>query len=169
MIAEIGHFALILALGLSLLLTFVPSIGVITHHRVAARTAPALALGYCCFVWLAYLALTEGFINNDFSIAYVANNSNSALPLPLRISAVWGGHEGSLLLWLAFLSSWTAAVALSSRHWSVEMRARTLSILGALGIGFLLFILLTSNPFARLLPLFPVEGRDLNPLLQDFA
>jgi cytochrome c-type biogenesis protein CcmF len=169
MIAEIGHFALILALGLSLLLTFVPSMGVFTKHTLAMRTAPALALGYCFFIWLAYFALTEAFISNDFSIAYVANNSNSALPLSLRISAVWGGHEGSLLLWLAFLSSWTAAVSLASRQWSTEMRAQTLCILGAIGVGFLLFILLTSNPFARLLPLFPSEGRDLNPLLQDFA
>jgi cytochrome c-type biogenesis protein CcmF len=169
MIAELGHFSLILALGLTLLLTFIPSIGVFKNNSVLIRTAPALALGYCCFIWLAYLALTLGFINNDFSIAYVANNSNTALPIYLKISAVWGGHEGSLLLWVTFLSTWTAALALASNHWDAAFRARVLSVLGAVSVGLLLFILLTSNPFARLLPFFPTEGRDLNPLLQDFA
>ncbi len=169
MIAELGHFALILSLALSLLLTVVPSVGVLKHNSLAIRMAPGLALGVCFFIWVAYLSLTEGFISNDFSIAYVANNSNSHLPLPFKISAVWGGHEGSLLLWIAMLSSWMAAFTLVSRDYPEAFRARALSILGAVTVGFLLFILITSNPFARLLPFIPLEGRDLNPLLQDFA
>lgn len=169
MIAELGLFCLIIALGLTLLLSVLPTIGVFKKQYELINSAPGLALGFCCFTWFAYLSLTLGFINNDFSIAYVANNSNSLLPLALKISAVWGGHEGSLLLWVTFLSSWTAAVALNSREWESLFRARTLAVLGAISVGLILFILLTSNPFERLLPFFPENGRDLNPLLQDFA
>lgn len=112
-------------------------------------------------------ALGWAFIDHDFSIDYVAHHSNSALPVFYRISAVWGGHEGSLLLWVWMLAAWGAAVALFSRRIPLDIIARALAVLGMVSVGFYLFMLLTSNPFARLLPWFPIDGRDLNPLLQD--
>src|SRR5699024_6507901 len=103
----------------------------------------------------------------DFSLSYVANHSNSAMPWQYRLSAVWGGHEGSLLLWIWMLSAWGAAVALRSRSVAHSMVAKVLAVMGMIGVGFLSFMLLTSNPFDRLLPWFPIDGADLNPLLQD--
>lgn len=125
-----------------------------------AATAQALLLG------VAFACLTTAFVQNDFSVLYVAQHSNSLLPLPYRVAAVWGGHEGSLLLWVVMLAGWTLAVAAFSRHLPDATVARVLGVLGLVSAGLLLFILLTSNPFERLLP-GAEEGRDLNPLLQD--
>ena len=116
---------------------------------------------------LAFAALFYLFAVNDFSVQYVVNNSNSSLPIYYRLSAVWGSHEGSLLLWIWLLTLWGAAVALFSKHLPQEAVARVLGIMGIISIGFLLFVLFTSNPFTRTFPDFPVDGRELNPMLQD--
>ncbi len=168
MIPELGHFALILALCLAVVQTIFPLIGAqrgMSNWMAVARPAAA---GQWVFLSIAFGCLTYSFIQSDFSVAYVAGNSNSALPLQYRISAVWGGHEGSLLLWALILSSWTFAVAIFSRTLPQEMAVRVLGVMGFVSIGFLLFMIMTSNPFDRLFP-FPLEGRDLNPLLQDFG
>ena len=118
---------------------------------------------------IAFAALFYLFAVNDFSVQYVVNNSNSSLPIYYRLSAVWGSHEGSLLLWIWLLTLWGAAVALFSKHLPQEAVARVLGIMGIISIGFLLFVLFTSNPFTRTFPDFPVDGRELNPMLQDVA
>ncbi len=168
MIPELGHFALILALCMSLFQGIVPLVG--AHRGSASWIAVARPAAYAQFTLMAvsYAALTYGFLVHDFSIAYVANNSNTELPLLYRISGVWGAHEGSLLLWALILSAWTALVGVFSRSVPENMIARVIGVLGLIAVGFLLFMLLTSNPFERLVP-SPAEGRDLNPLLQDFG
>ena len=168
MVPEIGHFALIIALCMALVLGSLPIIGA---HRGIIRwmaLARPVAQGIFVFVALAFACLTYSFIQNDFSVLYVAMQSNSALPLQYRIAGVWGGHEGSLLLWILMLSGWMLAVSVFSRHLPDEMTARVLGVMGLIAVGFLAFTLFTSNPFARLLPAAP-DGRDLNPLLQDFG
>jgi len=166
MIPEIGHFALILALCLAIAQAIFPLAGAsLGLQRWIAIARPA-ALGQFLFVGIAYACLTWSFIEHDFSVSYVANNSNTHLPFQYLISGVWGAHEGSLLLWSLVLCIWTAAVALFSPNVPKVMLARVLAVLGFVSIGFLLFILITSNPFDRLLPA-AFEGRDLNPLLQD--
>lgn len=167
MIAEIGQFALALALGFSLLLAIYPLWGAFKGHSGAMLLARPLAYGQFLFTAIAYAALTWGFVVNDFSIAYVAANSNTQLPLAYRITAVWGAHEGSFLLWMLMQAGWIAAVAMFSRRMPVTMMARVLAILGLISIGFYLFMLSVSNPFDRALPWIPVDGQDLNPLLQD--
>ena len=167
MIPELGHLALIIGLLLSITLAFVPMLGSYRARPLWMDTGRPLAFGVVAFTALAFVCLTIAFIQSDFSVAYVAQNSNNILPLQYKITAVWGGHEGSILLWLLMLSAWTAAVALFSRQLPDLLVARVLSVLGVLLVGFFLFILLTSNPFERLLPFAPVDGRDLNPLLQD--
>ncbi|WP_024330535.1 heme lyase CcmF/NrfE family subunit [Simiduia agarivorans] len=169
MVPELGHFALILAFGLSLLLATVPLIGSFNQQRLLMATAPSMATGMFVFVALAFVCLSYSFATDDFSVAYVANNSNSLLPWYYKLSAVWGGHEGSLLLWVLILTLWTFAVAVKSHHMPIEMRARVLAVMGMVAVGFISFTLLTSNPFDRLLPSVPSEGSDLNPLLQDFG
>ncbi len=166
MIPELGHFALILALLLATLLGTLPLIG--AQRGIAAWMALArpLATGQFLFIAFAFGCLAYSFIANDFSVINVATNSNSQLPLEYRIAATWGSHEGSMLLWVFMLGGWTAAVALKSRHLPDEMVARVLGVMGLVGVGFLLFMLLTSNPFDRLFPP-AADGRDLNPLLQD--
>ncbi|HEY9051019.1 MAG TPA: heme lyase CcmF/NrfE family subunit, partial [Gammaproteobacteria bacterium] len=166
MIAEIGHFALILALCLTIIQGLVPLIGTYRRQPAWVAVAAPATLGQTLFVVISFLCLTWVFIQNDFSVDYVARQSNSELPIMYRISAVWGGHEGSLLLWTMLLSLWSSAVCLFSRSMPQQMRARVLSIMGLVTIGFMLFLLLTSNPFDRLFPA-PMEGRSLNPLLQD--
>ena len=166
MIPELGHFSLILALSVALVLGVLPLVGAQKGIASWVALARPAALGQFLFLAISFGCLTEAFIVSDFSVAYVAANSNTALPLIYRISGVWGGHEGSLLLWAMLLGGWTAAVALFSRSLPEAMVARTLSVMGLISVGFLLFMLLTSNPFDRLLPV-PMEGRDLNPLLQD--
>ena len=169
MLPELGLFALILALGLSILQSALPLYGAWKGNQTMMASSRSLASGQFVFVALAFVCLTLSFLNNDFSVQYVAKHSNTLLPTPYKISAVWGGHEGSLLLWALTLSGWTIAVAWLSRQLPLIMLARVLSIMGMVSVGFLLFILVTSNPFSRYLPSFPSEGADLNPLLQDFG
>ena len=166
MIPEIGQFALIVALCLAILQGVLPIAGAGLNIQSWMGLARPLAAGQFVFLIIAFGCLTYSFINNDFSVLYVASQSNSHLPLQYRIAGVWGGHEGSLLLWVTMLSLWGVAVALFSRNLTAEMVARVLGVMGLIGIGFLLFMLVTSNPFDRLLPAAP-DGRDLNPLLQD--
>jgi cytochrome c-type biogenesis protein CcmF len=166
MIPEIGHLALIIALCLALVQATVPMLGAARGNAVWMSAARPLALGQLTFVVLAFSCLTHAFVSNDFSVLYVADHSNSQLPLQYRIAGVWGGHEGSLLLWVTMLCGWTAAVAFFSRHLPDEMAARVISVMGLISVGFLSFMLFTSDPFDRLIP-GAVEGQDLNPLLQD--
>jgi len=166
MIPELGHFALWLALGASLVLGVMPMVGAgVGRHDWMAVARPTAGTLFT-LVALAFVCLAASFANNDFSVLYVATNSNRLLPLHYRIAAVWGGHEGSILLWLLMLTFWTAAVARFSRHLPDVLVARILAVMGWLSFGFLLFVLVTSNPFDRLFPA-AAEGRDLNPLLQD--
>jgi cytochrome c-type biogenesis protein CcmF len=166
MIPELGNFALIVALCVALVQGTLPLIGAHTHQRHWIALARPAALAQALLMAIAFGCLTTAFVQNDFSVVYVAQHSNSLLPLEYRVAAVWGGHEGSLLLWLVMLVMWTLAVALFSNQLPDYMVARVLGVLGLVAAGFLLFILLTSNPFDRLLP-GAEEGRDLNPLLQD--
>jgi len=168
MVPEIGQFALILALLLALTQAVVPLVGGARGNRSWMAVAAPAGQGQFIFVTIAFSCLGYSFITNDFSVLNVATNSNSQLPLHYRLAATWGSHEGSLLLWTFMLSLWTVAVSLFSKHLPEEMVARVLSVMGIVSIGFLLFMLLTSNPFARLLPA-AADGRDLNPLLQDPA
>jgi cytochrome c-type biogenesis protein CcmF len=168
MIPEIGQFALILALLLALTQATLPLIGASNHNRTWIALAAPAGQAQFIFVAIAFCCLGYSFITNDFSVLNVATNSNSQLPLHYRLAATWGSHEGSLLLWTLMLGLWTVAVSLFSRHLPEEMVARVLSVMGIVSVGFLLFMLLTSNPFTRISPV-PVDGRDLNPLLQDPA
>lgn len=167
MIPELGHYALILALCLALLQATLPLFGASTAKLAFMQLARPLAYGQWLFVTLAFMALAYCFVSNDFSVAYVAANSNSQLPVIYRFCAVWGAHEGSLLLWVWLLSVWMTLVAVFSRSLPLAMLARVLAVLGMISCGFFLFLLLTSNPFLRLLPNVPANGQDLNPLLQD--
>jgi cytochrome c-type biogenesis protein CcmF len=166
MIPELGHFSLIIALCLALTLGILPIIGAARNNPVLMGVARPLAYGQFVFIALAFATLANAFLSNDFSVLYVAEHSNSQLPAQYRFAAIWGGHEGSLLLWAFILSIWTAAVATFSKHLPEEMVARVLGVMGLVEVGFLLFMLFTSSPFERLLPA-AVDGRDLNPLLQD--
>ena len=169
MIAELGHLSLILAMALAVLLAALPTIGVWRGWSLWIESAGSLATGMLVFCALAFACLTTTFVQDDFSVRYVASHSNAALPLQYKVSAVWGGHEGSFLLWTLVLCAWTFAVAVLARDLTPDMRARVLAVLGALGSGFFAFMLATSNPFDRSLPIFPENGSDLNPLLQDFG
>ncbi|MFZ2160889.1 MAG: heme lyase CcmF/NrfE family subunit [Sideroxyarcus sp.] len=166
MIPEIGNFALIVALFISLIQGVLPIVGAARNDLVMMGTARILAAGQFLIVAVAFGCLVQAFVINDFSVMYVAQNSNSQLPIQYRISAIWGGHEGSLLLWTFILTLWTVAVAMFSRHLPQEMVARVIGVMGLVSAGFLLFMLFTSNPFDRLFPA-AMDGRDLNPLLQD--
>jgi cytochrome c-type biogenesis protein CcmF len=168
MIPEIGNFALCLALAVAVVQTVLPLVGVTMRVPGWIALARPAARAQLLFVAIAYACLTYAFVTHDFSVAYVANNSNTALPPVYLISGVWGAHEGSLLLWALILALWTGLVSVFSRSIPQAMVARVLAVMGMISIGFLLFMLLTSNPFERLFPV-PVEGRDLNPLLQDFG
>ncbi len=168
MIPEIGQFALILALALAVIVATLPQIGAargITQLIAVARPA---AQAQFLLVLIAFCCLGYSFITNDFSVLNVATNSNSQLPLHYRLAATWGSHEGSLLLWTFMLTLWMVAVTLFSRHLPDTIVARVLAVMATISVGFLLFMLLTSNPFQRLIPAAP-DGRDLNPLLQDPA
>ena len=167
MIPELGHFSLIIALGLALLLATVPLLGSFRNDVNAMALAPSLSIGLLVFSSISFACLAYAFVNDDFSVALVASHSNSLMPVAFKFSAVWGNHEGSLLLWVLILALWTAAVAVFSRELPLQLLARVLSVMGFISVGFLLFALLTSNPFERLLPSVPADGSDLNPLLQD--
>ena len=166
MIPELGHFSLIIALFLAMSLGVLPILGAVRNNSVLMGLARPLAFGQFVFILLAFATLANAFLHNDFSVLYVAEHSNSQLPLHYRFAAIWGGHEGSLLLWVTILSIWTAAVATFSKHLPEEMVARVLGVMGLIAVGFILFMLLTSNPFDRLLPA-AADGQELNPLLQD--
>jgi len=166
MIPELGHFALIVALCIALAQAILPLSGAARGSVTWMNVARPAAQGQFVFVVLAFACLAYSFINNDFSVLNVATNSNSSLPWFYRLAATWGSHEGSLLLWVLMLTVWMLAVSVFSRHLPLEMVARILGVMALISIGFLLFMLFTSNPFERLLPAAP-DGRDLNPLLQD--
>ncbi|MEX0977039.1 MAG: heme lyase CcmF/NrfE family subunit [Woeseia sp.] len=166
MIAELGHFAMILALSLAICQGVLPLVG--AHRRDDALIAVArpAALGQFVFVSIAFVCLAYAFLTSDFSVLYVVNNSQLELPDIYKFSAIWGAHEGSLLLWILILAAWTVAVGRYSQELPPAFAARVIGVLGLLSVGFLLFTLLTSNPFERIFPA-PADGADLNPLLQD--
>ncbi len=166
MIPEIGQFALGVAFCLALVQAVVPLAGAQIGRMDWMAVAGPAARGQFLFVGIAFACLTYAFVVHDFSVLYVAGNSNTALPLAYRISAVWGGHEGSLLLWALVLAGWTFAVTVFNRSLEPKFRARVIAVMGLVSVGILLFMLSTSSPFQRVFPA-PVEGRDLNPLLQD--
>ena len=168
MIPELGHFALILALAVALVQMVVPALGLLFHRARWMAIANTTAFLQFALVLLAYAALTWSFVVHDFSVLYVANTSNSELPLMYRISGVWGAHSGSLLLWILILSGWTAALAFRGKRYPPDMSACVISVLGFISIGFISFALFTSNPFLRHFPA-PLDGADLNPVLQDPA
>jgi cytochrome c-type biogenesis protein CcmF len=166
MIPELGHFALVLALVLALVQAVVPMVGASRNRFALMAVGRPAAQGQFFFILVSYVCLTWAFIQSDFSVQLAASNSHSATPLMYKITGVWGNHEGSLLLWAMSLSLWTVAVTVFSRHLPEAFVARVLGVLGWVSVGFLSFLLVTSNPFDRLLPAVG-EGRDLNPLLQD--
>ncbi|MCU7933366.1 MAG: heme lyase CcmF/NrfE family subunit [Candidatus Thiodiazotropha sp. (ex Dulcina madagascariensis)] len=166
MIPELGHFALILALCLAITQAVVPLVGSYTHTTSWMAASRSLAWGQFVFLSISLVILTDAFLGNDFSVVYVAQHGNTKLPDMYKISAVWGAHEGSLLLWAFMLAAWSVAIAAFSRNLPLEMVSRVLSVMGMVSIGFLLFMLLTSNPFDRTFPV-PFEGGELNPMLQD--
>ncbi|MFU0885790.1 heme lyase CcmF/NrfE family subunit [Kluyvera sichuanensis] len=166
MMPEWGNLLLCLALGAACLLSSLPLYGAWRGQRLLIAAAPMFAIALFTCLAGAFLILMYAFISNDFTVAYVAANANTQLPIIYRMAAVWGAHEGSMLLWVLLMSGWTLATALS-RSIPPSLRAQVLAVMGMISLGFLLFILFTSNPFARTLPDFPIEGRDLNPMLQD--
>ena len=168
MTVELGQISLLAALLTALILGIVPLVGTYTGNQRMMRMSTSASLIQCLLLIISFGILTSAFVVQDFSVEYVARNSNSLLPLHYRYSAVWSAHEGSLLLWELILAVWIAAVALFSKRLPEVFRARVLAILGQISVGFLLFIILTSNPFGRLIP-SAAEGLDLNPLLQDFG
>lgn len=167
LITELGYFALLLALMLSILQAVLPTLGIIKKQVAWQRLAPSLALAGFLAMMMSFLGLMAGFLLNDFSLVYVASHSNSLLPWYYKISATWGGHEGSLLLWMTILSAWCMLVAIFSRGLPLDMRARVLAVLGGVQVMMLSMLTFTSSPFNRTLPNLPVDGVDLNPLLQD--
>ncbi len=168
MIPEIGQLALIISLALSVVLAIIPMAGTFSGNARWVNVAKPTARALFVFMLLSFLSLVYAFVVDDFSVAYVASNSNTYLPVMYKVSAVWGGHEGSLLLWGLILAVWTVLVAQFSRGIPQVMVARVLSVMGMVTIGFLLFMVVTSNPFDRL-AFPPAQGGDLNPLLQDFG
>jgi len=169
MIPELGNFAAMLALCLAVLQSVLPLAGAFTGNRLWMGLGRPLSAGLWVFMLLAFSCLAYAFLHDDFSVAYVARNSNTALPVYYKFAGVWGAHEGSLLLWVLILAGWGYAVSLFSDKLPLDIVARVLSVMGMITTGFLLFLLFTSNPFDRLLLNTPTEGADLNPLLQDFG
>ena len=169
MIPEIGHISLIFSLVISFILVIIPAYGIIINQSSYMRSLDVLVpLQFICLA-VSFLVLIYSFVTNDFTVSLVANNSNSALPFYYKISATWGNHEGSLLLWTLILSIWTLLVYLKTKDIPEITRSTVLSVLGFIAFGFILFILLTSNPFERQILLPLLDGADLNPLLQDIG
>ncbi|OOZ15683.1 c-type cytochrome biogenesis protein CcmF [Solemya velum gill symbiont] len=168
MIPELGQVALVLALGMAFIQGILPLIGAQFGYRGWVAIARPAARGQTFFLLVGFVALLYSFLTNDFSVKYVATNSNTLLPTIYKVSAVWGGHEGSLLLWAFTLSIWSFLITFFSRSMPDLVVARVIGVMGLISVGFLLFMILTSNPFDRVLPAL-AEGRDLNPLLQDFG
>lgn len=169
MIPELGNFSLILAFSLSILLGVFPMIGASRQNQLWMGLARPLTAGVFVFLSISLAILAYSFVTDDFSVQFVANHSNSMLPLRYKLTAVWGGHEGSFLFWTWMLGGWMLAVAIFSKSMPTEFVARVLSIMGLICVGYTLFMLATSNPFDRALPLSPADGADLNAALQDFA
>ena len=167
MIPELGHFALALALVLAVVQAVVPMAGAATGRTAWMLVARPAAVGQCAATLLAFLALTYAYVVSDFTVLNVVENSHSAKPMLYKLTGVWGNHEGSMLLWVLILAVFGAAVALFGNGLPETLRARVLSVQGAIGVGFLAFVLLTSNPFLRVPGIPPFDGQDLNPLLQD--
>ncbi|HUG99235.1 MAG TPA: heme lyase CcmF/NrfE family subunit [Gammaproteobacteria bacterium] len=166
MIPELGHVALVMALCLAVTQSFFGLAGPIFDKPSWSAVAKPVSIGHFVFVCIAYAGLTYAFIQNDFSVAYVAGHSNSGLPFMYRIAAVWGGHEGSMLLWILMLAAWGALLGVFTRRIPLQTAAKVLGVMGVVSVAFMWFTLATSNPFDRLIPA-PMDGRDLNPLLQD--
>ena len=166
MIPEIGHFSLILAFCFALLQALVPLAGVAKNNQSLMAFAVPAARAQFVFIAISFLCLEYAFFTNDFSVLYVASTSNSHLPLAYRLAAIWGGHEGSMLLWVSILAVWTMAVTFFAQKLPYSFRTTLIAVMGLVSVGFLMFILFTSNPFERLIPA-AMDGRDLNPLLQD--
>jgi cytochrome c-type biogenesis protein CcmF len=169
MIPELGHFALILALVMSVALSILPLYGTATNNRTFMVSAKPLSWGVFTFLMISFICLTLSFLQDDFTVKYVASHSNTLLPFGYKFSAVWSAHEGSMLLWVLILGGWTFAVSILSKGLPDAVLARVLAVLGMILTGFALFTLITSNPFERLLLNTPADGSDLNPLLQDFG
>ena len=167
MIPELGLYSLILAGCLALATTGGGLLA--AGNPLLQRWVLSLTVGQCLFCALAFAALVWAFATDDFSVAYVANHSNSLLPWYYKISATWGGHEGSFLLWILIMSSWMLALALRSHNYPPSLVTRVLAVLALMNLGFICFAVFTSNPFLRLIPMTPADGADLNPLLQDFG
>ena len=168
MIPEIGHFSLIVAMMIAFTQGYTSLKGAMTEDFELMRHTKPLALAQFILILVSFFCLTSSFLMDDFSVLYVANNSQLALPVIYKISAVWGAHEGSLLLWILILSIWTVLVCRYSNNLPKLFSVRVIGILGLLNFGFLLFTLFTSNPFERIFPT-PTDGNDLNPLLQDIG
>jgi cytochrome c-type biogenesis protein CcmF len=169
MVPEYGHLALIIAFILSIILAVVPILGTFTGRVIWMNAGRPLAAGMFIFTLIAFIVLVYAFLQDDFTVKYVASHSNTLLPTFYKVTAVWGGHEGSVLLWALVLAGWTIAVAMFSSELPLQVLSRVLSVMGGISAGFLAFILFTSNPFDRLLPNPVKEGNDLNPLLQDIG
>jgi cytochrome c-type biogenesis protein CcmF len=168
MLIEIGHFALVLALVFAILLVVIPTLGLYQNRPALAQLSKPLVWGQCFWIAVAFFVLMSAFLSNDFSVKYVAENSNTQLPILFKVSSLWGAHEGSLLLWVFILSLWSVAVSVLSKQIPSNFLNQILIVLGFISFGFLLFLLFTSNPFERL-TITPLEGRELNPLLQDIG
>ena len=166
MIAELGHYALMLALGLALIQGTMPLVGARSNDAVLMSMAMPAALAQFAFVALAFGALALCYVTSDFSVLNVYENSNSAMPLIYRLTSIWGNHEGSMMLWVLILTFFGALVAVFGNNLPVKLKANSLAVQAWIAAAFDLFILITSNPFLRI-PNAPFEGRDLNPILQD--
>jgi cytochrome c-type biogenesis protein CcmF len=169
MIPELGSFSLILALCLSVLLGTLPIIGAHTNNQIWMNLARPLAAGIFVFLGISISILAYAFVTDDFSVSFVALHSNTLLPMRYKLTAVWGGHEGSFLLWTFMLAGWMLAVGIYSKSMPLEFVSRVLGVLGILIFSYILFMLATSNPFDRIVPLPPADGADLNSALQDFG